>query len=381
MAKVQNVDLSYKDILSAIESSKQIQESLEKQIELGKEAQKYEIMRRNPISRNPFIRIFQFVMRDVLGIELNPPKTMPEDLQKEIAEQKKTFDIATKNVLSTIQKMEYVRAVQLGMEQTKSVDLTEKYQISDPERFKEILMNEYDNGYRQAMEYNDTPIKSLEEGERDVQNGSKTKLRNEVLQKAYSMQIKIDTGTTIYDADGNYHQKFAADINGKPLEGDLYSQKDIISLKSELDVVSRQIDSLLNTEYKDLLPQIRDLQESARGAGCFLQISQDGILSLSYFEKEGTEHTPYSVSLSDNEISFYKECMENIENRQYELEKEFEEENKGINILTYEDSFPVTDLNEKFDAWDNEYMEDEQSFIDEDMLYDSIYDSMDDMEL
>lgn len=355
MARVQNVDLSYNDILHAVESSEKIQASLEKRIELEKEAEKYRKAQAAHTIRNPILRLINEFLKKYLHIDLSPAPKVPDDLMKQIAEQKKIFDNATKDVLNTIQKMEYVRMVQLGLEQTSAENLMEKYQISDTEKFKETILNEYDTHYRTAMEINETPLqnKDIDEWQLEEQNRRKTQVRDDLLQQAHRLQLNINTGERTHDADGNFHQKFVINANGAKLEGDLYSPEDMKNLRSELDNISISVDRLLNTEFKEHISEIKELQERAEEVGCFIQVSQDGVLSLSYFDDMGNEHVPYSVTLEGNETEFFKECMENIEIREQELAEEHSVEN--VNVLNYEESFPISsDLDEKLNELDAE---------------------------
>ncbi len=375
MARVQNVDLSYNDILHAVESSEKIQASLEKRIELEKEAEKYRQAQATHAIRNPILRMINEFLKKYLHIDLSPAPKVPDDLMKQIAEQKKIFDNSSKDILNTIQKMEYVRMVQLGIRQTAPENLMEKYQISDPEKFKEMILNEYDTNYRKAMEINETPVqnKDIDEWQMAEKNKRKTQVRDELLQQAHKLQLNIHTEERTHDADGNFHQKFSINTDGKQLEGDLYSPEDMKTLRNEIFNISMSVDRLLNTEFKEYLSEIKELQERAEQAGCFIQVSQDGILSLSYFDDMGNEHVPYSVALEGNETVFFTECMENIEIREQELAEEQSVDN--VNVLNFEESFPISsDLDEKLDELDAE-SQDNDFFND----FNDMADQMEDM--
>jgi len=313
-----------------------------------------------------------------LGIDLSPAPAIPEDLKKEFNEQKKMFDTAARDVLNTIRKMEYVRMVQLGISQTDAKDLIKKYRISEPEKFKELILGEYDGNYREAMKFNETPVKYKDMNEWNIEekNLRKTAVRDDGLRLAHKLQLNIVTSDRTLDSEGNYHQNFVYDVNETHIEGDLYSPEDTNKLREELDDVSHTVDRMLNREFKDILPKIKELEEHAKDAGCFLQISKDGVLSLSYFDEMGDEHVPYSVSLDGNESVFFEECLANIGIREQEIEKSLND--NDYNVLEYEDISPASNLEENLDQWDSGQSDGDNRFIDPDMLYD-MSDDMDDL--
>ena len=378
MAKVQNVELSYNDIFHAIQSSEKIQKSLDRQLELQKEIEKYRDAQSAHRIRNPFLRLVNEFLKNTLGIDLSPAPAIPEDLKKEFNEQKKMFDTAARDVLNTIRKMEYVRMVQLGISQTDAKDLIKKYRISEPEKFKELILGEYDGNYREAMKFNETPVKYKDMNEWNIEekNLRKTAVRDDCLRLAHKLQLNIVTSDRTLDSEGNYHQNFVYDANDTHIEGDLYSPEDTNKLREELDDVSHTVDRMLNKDFKDILPKIKELEEHAKDAGCFLQISKDGVLSLSYFDEMGDEHVPYSVSLEDNESVFFEECLANIGIREQEIEKSLND--NDYNVLEYEDISPASNLEENLDQWDFGQSDGDNRFIDPDMLYD-IADDMDDL--
>ena len=378
MAKVQNVELSYNDIFHAIQSSEKIQKSLDRQLELQKEIEKYRDAQSAHRIRNPFLRLVNEFLKNTLGIDLSPAPAIPEDLKKEFNEQKKMFDTAARDVLNTIRKMEYVRMVQLGISQTDAKNLVKKYRISEPEKFKELILGEYETDYREAMKNNETPIKytNLREWEIEEKNLRKTTVRDDCMRLAHKLQLNLVTSDRTLDSEGNYHQNFVYDVNETHIEGDLYSPEDTNKLREELDDVSHTVDRMLNKDFKDILPKIKELEEHAKDAGCFLQISKDGVLSLSYFDEMGDEHVPYSVSLDGNESVFFEECLANIGIREQEIEKSLND--NDYNVLEYEDISPASNLEENLDQWDSGQSDGDNRFIDPDMLYD-IADDMDDL--
>jgi hypothetical protein len=133
---------------------------------------------------------------------------------------------------------------------------------------------------------------------------------------------------------------------------------------------------MLNRDFKDILPKIKELEEHAKDAGCFLQISKDGVLSLSYFDEMGDEHVPYSISLEGNESVFFEECLANIGIREQEIEEGLS--GNSYNILEYEDVSPASNLEENLDQWDYGQNDEGNGFIDQDMFYD-MADDMDDL--
>ena len=377
MAKVQNVELSYNDIFHAIQSSEKIQKSLDRQLELQKEIEKYRDAQSAHRIRNPFLRLVNEFLKNTLGIDLSPTPAIPEDLKKEFNEQKKMFDTAARDVLNTIRKMEYVRMVQLGISQTDAKNLVKKYRISEPEKFKELILGEYETDYRKAMKFNETPVKYKDMNEWNIEekNLRKTAVRDDCLRLAHKLQLNIVTSDRTLDSEGNYHQNFVYDANDTHIEGDLYSPEDTNKLREELDDVSHTVDRMLNKDFKDILPKIKELEEHAKDAGCFLQISKDGVLSLSYFDEMGDEHVPYSVSLEDNESVFFEECLANIGIREQEIEEGLS--GNSHNVLEYEDVSPALNLEENFDQWDSGQNDEGNRFIDQDMFYDMADDMAD----
>ena len=378
MAKVHNVELSYSDIFHAIQSSEKIQTSLDRQLEIQKEIEKYRDAQSAQRIRNPILRLMNEFLKNTLGIDLSPAPAIPEDLQKKFNEQKEMFDTASRDVLNTIRKMEYVRMVQLGISQTDAKDLIEKYRISEPEKFKELILGEYDGNYREAMRFNETPVKYKDMNEWNIEekNLRKTAVRDDCLRLAHKLQLNIVTSDRTLDSEGNYHQNFVYVVDETHIEGDLYSPEDTNKLREELDDVSHTVDRMLNREFKDILPNIKELEEHAKDAGCFLQISKDGVLSLSYFDEMGDEHVPYSISLEGNESVFFEECLANIGIREQEIEKSLND--NDYNVLEYEDVSPASNLEENLDQWDYGQNDEGNRFIDQDMFYD-MADDMDDL--
>ncbi len=158
MIKVNNVKVTQEDIDLAVEASKSIKDSLETQISLGLEIDDYKKKMLESRSGNPSFRIFRDIVKGIFGIEIFPEPKVPENLQKDLFEQKQRFDKALHSVLSTIKKMEYVEYVQLGKPQTNPMDIAKKYEINDPVKFGEIISNEYETSYRKAMDINEMEL-------------------------------------------------------------------------------------------------------------------------------------------------------------------------------------------------------------------------------
>lgn len=369
--KISNVDVSYSDLKTAMIYSANIQKSLDKQLELAKELQKNEKEEQEWYRQGPLKKLAVTVMKKFFNIDLTPKLVEEQDkLRQELRKQQAITKKATATIVDTIKKMEYVEYVHLNKAQTPDANIAEKYGIMFPEEFRKKLIHIYDTDYNKAMALNKTPVKTTKEWEMETNNATTQKQKDDVLTFARSLQIKVETRERD-EKDGKYTQEFSTQINDETISGDLYNPNDTLKLQRALLTVARDVDIMLNNQYKDLIPQIETLREKAIEAGGLIQISQEGVLSLSYIDENGDERVPYSVNLSEEKDVFFEECMTNIENIEHEMHRD-EYENDDPVTLRFESDTPniATDL----DVFEHEDyasdIEDDPLDVSQDYLYD-----------